>query len=103
MKNNALNQVNFFGNLHNELDKIDIKNNEVCISSLSIKEPNYDAIKNKIKENSEDELYSNMLQNKLNILNLMSYKELLNIMNENSKKLVHGDVYLDNIIFNENR
>lgn len=87
--------------LHNKLDIITTNMPQNQESLLHISAPNSIRIKELINGNLLDKEYISYLNNKLEVLEMINYDSLFNKMQDTPKQIVHGDFYLDNLIFTE--
>ncbi|MDO5557026.1 MAG: hypothetical protein Q4G05_02105 [Clostridia bacterium] len=87
----------YIGKVHNKLEVFGTKCDKEFSAKLNIRPPNIIEIKTLIEE-SKDNKYTEFLKNKLEILEKINYNSIVEILEKYSKQIVHGDVYLENLI-----
>lgn len=92
----------YLGKLHKELFNIGQHMEKNYLSSLHISAPKISEITGLLKENRNEKNYAKLLNNKLKILREIDYNEINSFMSQLSLQIVHGDFYLDNLIYTKN-
>lgn len=92
----------YLGKLHKELFNIGQHMEKNYLSSLHISAPKISEITGLLKENRNEKKYAKLLNNKLKILREIDYNEINSFMSQLPLQIVHGDFYLDNLIYTNN-
>lgn len=92
----------YLGKLHKELFNIGQHMEKNYLSSLHISAPKISEITGLLKENRNEKNYAKLLNNKLKILREIDYNEINSFMSQLPLQIVHGDFYLDNLIYTNN-
>lgn len=93
---------NYLGKLHKELFNIGRYIDKNYLSSLHISAPKINEITELLEENRNEKSYTKLLKNKLKILGELDYNEINSFMSQLPLQIVHGDFYLDNLIYTKN-
>ncbi len=93
---------NYLGKLHKELFNIGQHVEKNYLSSLHISAPKINEINELLEENRDEKSYTKLLKNKLKILEELDYNEINSFMSQLPLQIVHGDFYLDNLIYTKN-
>ena len=86
----------FIGKLHNDMEKIKLQSNQNAL--LNIESPNIEKM-NQLLITTQSEELRTLLIEKIEILKKINFNQIYNYMNKNNRELVHGDIYLDNLLF----
>ena len=92
----------YLGKLHKKLFNIGQHMDKNYLSSLHISAPKINEITELLEENSNEKSCARLLKNKLKILGEFDYNEINSFMSQLPLQIVHGDFYLDNLIYTKN-
>lgn len=93
---------NYLGKFHKELFNIGQYMEKNYLSSLHISAPKTSEITALLEENRSEKSYTKLLNNKLIVLSEIDYDEINSFMSQLPLQIVHGDFYLDNLIYTKN-